>query len=458
MAGKRLNVVLSMPRTLAMDDGTPPLSLLMLAAVAENEHDVRIIFPIDIDAAMAALPQSLDSVDVLGFSVNSFGWYAARGMIAAVRRAHPHIRIVLGGPHPTHHDRYALATTPADAVVRGEGEITFPELLRAWAAGEEPERVAGVTWKDGDGAIHVNPDRELLTEAELDALPLPAYHLVPPARYAFAPMETSRGCRFRCVFCAIPFPRGIREFSLARVERVLRRIEALRDRFTMSSVFLSDDSFSAHRERVEGTLRLFREILPDWRIGCEARISELLQHDLLPHFARNRVYLVQVGVECGYDEGLKRIRKGLTRTMVRDFARTVAKLPFHYNVYWSFVIGFPWESEREVLETINFAFNTARSARSQQPQVNPFSPYPGSAIGLHPEEYDLAPIEASLYDDASWFGRFIGYSKVKDGNRAFLGHYLQAMHAQYPNYVQSPVVHLPAGPVMENPALRWMSP
>lgn len=457
MADRRLNVVLAMPRTLAMDDSTPPLSLLMLAAVAEDDHDVRIVFPVDIDAAIAALPQSLAGADVFGLSVNSFSWYAARGIIAAVRRHHPRIRIVLGGPHPTHHDGHALATTAADAVVRGEGEVTFPELLRVWASGRDPDGVGGVTWKDAGGGIHENPDRELLTEAGLDALPLPAYHLVPPRRYAFASMETSRGCRFRCVFCAIPF-RGIRQFSLARVEKVVRRIETLRNRFTTTSVFLSDDSFSAHRERVEGTLRLFRAIAPDWRIGCEARISELLQHDLLPHFTRTSIYLMQVGVECGYDEGWKRIKKGLTRRMVREFALQVAKLPFHYSVYWSFIIGLPWEGEAEVLETINFAFNTARAAGSQQPQVNPFSPYPGSPIGEHPEEFGLGPIEPSLYDDASWFGRFIGYSRVKDENRAFLAQYLQAMHNDYPRCARAPVVRFPAGPVMENPALQWMSP
>ena len=456
MANGRLNVVLTMPRTLAMDDSTPPLSLLMLAAVTENEHDVRVVFPIDIDATVAALPQSLAGADVFGLSINSFSWFAAREIIATVRRHHPHIRIVLGGPHPTHLDRHCLTIAPADAVVRGESEVTFPELLRAWASNRAPEGIAGVTWKDAGGAIHRNADRELLTEEELDALPLPAYHFIPAGRYPFVPIETSRGCRFHCVFCAIPFA-GIRQFSLARVEKVLRTVDRLRSRFT-DSMFLSDDSFSAHRERVTGTLRLFREITPGWRIGCEARISELLQHDLLPHFARTPLYLMQVGVECGYDAGLKRIRKGLNRAMVRRFALEVAKLPFHYNVYWSFVIGFPWETEAEVLETINFAFNTARAARSQQPQVNPFSPYPGSPIGERPEEFGLASIEPSLYDDASWFRRFIGYSRVQEQNRAFIARYLQAMHDSYPQCVRAPVVHLPAGPVIENPALQWMSP
>lgn len=457
MSNRRLHVVLSMPRTLAMDDSTPPLSLLMLAAVAEDGHDVRIIFPIDIDAAMAALPDSLAGVDVLGLSVNSFSWYAARAMIAAVRRHHPRIRIVLGGPHPTHYDRHCLASTTADAVVRGEGEAAFPNLLRAWAAGEEPENVAGVTWKDPSGDIHVNSDQSLLTEEELDALPLPAYHLVPPGRYGFAPMETSRGCRFRCIFCAIPFPVGIRQFTIARVEKTLRRIAERSGCFTAKSVFLSDDSFSAHRERAEETLRLFRELAPGWQIGCEARISELLQHDLLSHFVRNPVYLIQVGVECGYDAGLKRIRKGLSTAMVRDFALAVAKLPFHYRIYWSFIIGFPWEAEQEVLQTINFAFNTARAAGSQQPQINPYSPYPGSDIGDHPERYGLSPIAPACYDTAAWFNRFLGYSRVREPNRAFLGHYLQAMHNSYPNYVQSPVVHFPAGPLVENPALQWMA-
>lgn len=444
----RLGVVLAMPRTLAMDDATPPLGLLMLAAVAEPEHDVRVIFPVDLDAAVAALPDSLAGTDVLGLSVNSFSWRSARTIAAMVRRHFPRMRIVLGGPHPTQYPRHCLESSAADAVVRGEAEITFPELLRAWAKGEEPEGIAGVTWKSEDGEIQENPDRALLTEAEMNDLPLPAYRHIPPGRHGFVPVETSRGCNFRCVFCAVPRPRGVRQFSLERTERTLKLLDGLRDRFTLNAIFLSDDSFSAHKDRAEGTLRLVREINPSFVVGCEARISEILRHDLLPELARTPLYLVQVGVECGYEEGLRRVRKGLTGKMIAEFSERVSRLPFRYHVYWSFIIGFPWETEREVMQTIHFAFDVARRTGSQQPQVNPFSPYPGSTLVEQPEEFGLQPVGPTLYDEAAWFSRFLQYSRVSEENRPFVEQYLLAMHGAYPNYVPPPAVRMPSGMVV----------
>jgi len=446
----RLSIVLSMPRTLAMDDTTPPMGLLMLAAVVEHEHKVRIVFPVAIDQLVAGLPDTLGDADVFGLSINSFSWFAARRIIATIRRYAPRLRIVLGGPHPSQYDRHCLEVSDADAVVRGEGEATFPELLRAWSAGEEPAGVAGVTWKTVDGEIHVNPDRPLLTEAELNALPLPAYHLIPPNRYGFVPMETSRGCRFRCVFCAIPFPRGIRQFSLTRIERTLNRLNELRSCFTRGGIFLSDDSFSAHKERAEGTLQLVRQVSPEFMVGCEARITELVNHNLLPAFARTRTFLLQVGVECGYDEGLARIKKGLSRSLVTEFASAIAMQHYRYNVYWSFIVGFPWETEREVLQTINFAFHIARASGSQQPQVNAFSPYPGSIIVNRPQEFGLQAITPQLFDEPTWFRQFLGYSRVAESNRAFIAEYLQIMHNAYPRHIQQPLLRMPNGVVLDN--------
>jgi radical SAM superfamily enzyme YgiQ (UPF0313 family) len=429
-----------------MDDTTPPMSLLMLAAVAEAEHDVRVVFSIDVDAALARLPASLAGTDVVGISVNSFNWYRAKQIVGEVRRHLPDVQIVLGGPHPTHHDRHCLETAGASAVVRGEGEVTFPELLRAWAAGREPDGVDGVTWKDGGGGIHANPERALVPESELERLPLPAYHLVPSGRYGFVPVETSRGCHFRCAFCAIPFPQGVRQFPLARVEANLRRLAALGDRFTRG-ILLSDDSFSANRDRVVGTLGLLRQLLPDATIGCEVRISELLRGGLLAEFARSNLFMMQVGVECGYDAGLRRIKKGLTLAMVADFARAAAAMPFRYRVYWSYVIGFPWEGAAEVVDTLNFAFNTARSAGSQQPQINAFSPYPGSDIARRPDEYGLSPPSPELYDDPSWFNQFLGYSKVAPADRAVLHAYFVGLHNAYPHHFTPPLLRLPSGAV-----------
>jgi hypothetical protein len=179
--------------------------------------------------------------------------------IQALKRRAPRVKIVLGGHHPTFYADEWLQRG-ADAVVRHEGERTFPEIIARWERGETLHGVAGVSWRR-DGEIVHEADRPLL--AQLDDLPWPVWSIVDFGLYDLgllprgltATIETSRGCGFHCNFCAAAamWKNRQRFKSPARVIAEFDRLYELGVRQFM----IADDNFGVHRER---DLEIFRHL------------------------------------------------------------------------------------------------------------------------------------------------------------------------------------------------------
>jgi radical SAM superfamily enzyme YgiQ (UPF0313 family) len=97
--------------------------------------------------------------DVVGLSVMTFQRATALKLAALVRALRPEARIVVGGYDPSlARDAYTASSAGVDFVVRGEGELTLRELLRAIEQGAGYERICGLSWRDGEAWRH-NPDR-----------------------------------------------------------------------------------------------------------------------------------------------------------------------------------------------------------------------------------------------------------------------------------------------------------
>lgn len=236
--------------------------------------------------------------------------------------------------------------------------------------------------------------------------------------------------------------------------RVLNVLNNITDRFSAKAIFLTDDSFTTDKEHTIKILKLITDINPEFSVGCEARITEIIKNDLVRHFERINVFLLQVGVECGYEDGLKIIRKGLTIKDIFEFANLCVNTSFHYQIYWSFIIGFPWEREEHVLKTINFAFNCATMTKSQQPQINNFSSFPGSEIFENHDRYGLSKVTSDFYDNPGWFTGFLKHTKIPVENRDFIFQYFQQQHQLHPNFLWTPFIYLPNGVVLDNRLLQ----
>jgi anaerobic magnesium-protoporphyrin IX monomethyl ester cyclase len=118
----------------------------------------------------------------------------------ALKDRYPDRTIVLGGVGPKAVEDRILRRFPwVDAIVRGEGEVTGPELM--WALhGGDLSAVSGLSYRQ-NGTVRHTADRERIRD--LDTIPLPAFEKVALRRYKGYGMMTSRGCPYPCTFCSV---------------------------------------------------------------------------------------------------------------------------------------------------------------------------------------------------------------------------------------------------------------
>ena len=204
----------------------PNGALASLAGNVDAHHDVAIA---DLVLVQHAVPQTVRELvttrapDIVGLSVMTFQRKTAYKVIALVRALRPEAWIVVGGYDPSlAPEAYEDPSLGVDFIVRGEGDITFRELLRTIECGCDFGDVAGLYWRRGDRFVR-NPRRR---ESHL------AGEVLPPKRAArvldgytllgrpIDIVETSRGCTYDCSFCSIIEMRG-RNFHTWPIERVV---------------------------------------------------------------------------------------------------------------------------------------------------------------------------------------------------------------------------------------------
>lgn len=345
-----------------------PMALYLLAAVLKDaEYEVGIIDPCEFiqyehrgnieELCIEHIGKRIvdESADLLAFSVNSFNWANTKVIVEKVAEKFLNLKIALGGLHPTIFDEYILTTSKAHIIMRGEGEKVIVNLCHALEDNKNLEAVKGITYKLG-GKIIRNEDEVPLTEEEMENTPYPAYELLPAVNpYTQLPVETSRGCCFSCAFCSIPHRKKWRGLS---VEQVINRTKyTLRFKNSINRgthILFVDDCLTADGDRaVEIFKRLNRLYGFTQKFFMEVRITDILKNQILQKIPFQMISSMQIGVECGYNEGLKRIRKGLTVEQLFDALDILKEYNFDKRCFLSFIIGFPWETPEMIHKTLD---------------------------------------------------------------------------------------------------------
>ncbi len=187
--------------------------------------------------------------EVLGLSVMTFQRRTAGRIMDLARSLKPSVKIVVGGYDPSLAPE-AYEAIGTDYIVRGEGEITFRELLRALERGGGFEKICGLSRREAGRWLH-NPPRPVhrLEDGDIQlpnraARVLQGYTLL--GRQVDV-VETSRGCTYDCSFCSIIEMRG-RNFHAYSFDRVLRDIRNARDHGART-IFLVDDNITLNVHR-----------------------------------------------------------------------------------------------------------------------------------------------------------------------------------------------------------------
>ena len=348
----------------------PPLQIAYLAgAIEQGGHEARICDAMNTEGGTfetirAAVEQyrpdvvvAYDYLPVTG-AISTAVVPAALQALALAKTVNPAITTFLGGPFPTFKYQELLEdpASPVDIVLRGEAEVTLPELMAALRDGGL-DGVKGIAFRRDD-LIIATEIRPHVTD--LDTLK-PAWHLLdwdlyhylidPPGR--MASVLTSRGCMMGCSFCSHrAFWRG--DWRARTPEDVLEEVRLLVERYGVESVTLIDPYPTSDRARWEHLLDLFIEAKLGVRLLMETRAEDIVRdEDLLPKYRDAGVVHLYIGAEAGTDELLASLNKG---NDVAAIAKAIRLAREHDIVTEaSFMIGHVTETPASIDKTIEVA-------------------------------------------------------------------------------------------------------
>jgi anaerobic magnesium-protoporphyrin IX monomethyl ester cyclase len=262
--------------------------------------------------------------------------------------------IVCNSDSSDHYEKYLVAG--ADYIIRGEGEETLLELIKAIDQKKTIDRIEGIVYRDAEKAI-VNPARAILKD--LNALPLPAWHLVdmnayrkiwqPHHGYFSLNLATTRGCPYKCNWCAKPIYGN--RYHARSPEHVIREIELLLKDYHPQHFWMSDDIFGLK----PGWILRFRDLVKEkglqFTYKIQSRADLLLEDDTITALAESGAETVWIGAESGSQKILDAMDKGITTEQIR---KATALLEQHgIKVGYFLQFGYLGETLTDIHQTIN---------------------------------------------------------------------------------------------------------
>lgn len=324
--------------------------------------------------------------DVVGLSVMTFQRHTAAHIADLARALKPGVKIAVGGYDPSLAPE-GYEEMGIDYIVRGEGEITFRELLRALEKGEGFESVDGLSHREGGQWRHNAPRRTHRLEEDDIRLPnrsarvLKGYTLL--GRQVDV-IETSRGCTYDCSFCSIIQMRG-RNFHTYSFDRVLSDIRDARDHGA-KTIFLVDDNIMLNVRRFEGLCNAIIEAgLNKLDYFVQAMTSSIANHGetLAPLMRRAGFRYVFLGIENILEGDLKFLRAAAKNTARENGTNTgnatlKAIELLHRNkmyVVGGLIVGSPDDTRESIEANLAFARRYVDWPYIQHP-----TPYPGTPM------------------------------------------------------------------------------
>ena len=335
----------------------PPYGIYLLATVARSVgHEVTLIDLIA-QGSKDLFPhaEALMTCHLVGIGTSSLSWPTAKACIAEVRCLRPDVPIAVGGIHATMFDNYLLSTSEANFVLRGEAEMSLLLMCRALEQNGNLLEVPNLTFKTVSGRIIRNDTAPKMSSRELAGFPVPDYSKLPLGVYTGLGLESSRGCPFDCVFCSTSYRKSWRGIDAHEFVDRLEQILPYTARTTLGLVQIIDDEFSIKTRRCIDICNEIESRNLSVRLVFDSRAEDLCNEtfvDAVQPYAHQFL----VGAECGYDEGLMKIGKGTTTEKLCQAAAVLQKKGIASRADFSFIIGLPWETKSETVQTIRFAY------------------------------------------------------------------------------------------------------
>ncbi len=281
----------------------------------------------------------------------------------------------------------------ADFVILGEGESTLMDLVRALDSGQSWDTLQGMAYRSGDRILHTGR-RPLIRD--LDSLPFPAWDLVDLEDYRrrwtkahgyfSVNISTTRGCPFRCNWCAKPIYGN--RYHARSPEHVIEEIRILRSLVEFEHIWFCDDIFGLK----PGWVKRFAELVENerwtFRFKIQSRADLLLKDEQIGPLARAGCASVWMGAESGSQAILDAMDKG-TRVEQIELA---SRLLRSHGIEPAFFLQFGYPGEK--WEDIQLTLDLIRRSSPSDIGISVSYPLPGTPF------YDRVARE--LGEKANW--------------------------------------------------------
>lgn len=380
----------------------PPLGTILAAAVLrEAGHEVSLF-----DSQFAHAPEEVipyfekNKPDIFVICDDGFN-YLTKMCLTNMREAAFRMQelakangckvIVSSSDSTDHFEKYL--DHGADFVIKGEAEMALKALVEAIGRNDDVSRIEGLVYRNANATVHT-PKRSVMRE--LDTLPLPAWDLVDIEAYRSIwvsangyfslNMATTRGCPFKCNWCAKPIYGN--RYNSRSPEKVVEELQLLKTKFRFDHIWFCDDIFGLKPGWVNRFAALAREKGLQLRYKIQSRADLLVQENYVADLAASGCETVWMGAESGSQKVLDAMDKGTTIGQIREATALLKKHDIRPAFFLQF--GYPGETVEDIRMTIALL----NELLPEDIGISVSYPLPGTKF--------YENVKADLHDKANW--------------------------------------------------------
>ncbi len=289
---------------------------------------------------------------IIGFSCYLWNIQKILALSSQIKRINRDITIILGGPQVSPLAKPLLKeNSQIDVIVRGEGEITFLELIKSLLnSHKDISGTLGITYRDNRKLVD-NADRKIISD--LDSIPSPHIANLMNLEDREACLETQRGCIFRCHFCY--YNKGFDRIRFFSLERVKEDLSFLLEQ-KLRTIYLMDPVFNLDLQRAKEICKFIIQNNKD-NISFHTEIkAEFVDAELAELFHKANVRYLEIGLQSSEDKTLRSVNRKLN---IKKFVNGIELLKKydHLKAEVQLILGLPEDTARSFKKSLEFALN-----------------------------------------------------------------------------------------------------
>jgi radical SAM superfamily enzyme YgiQ (UPF0313 family) len=351
----------SLRKSVASGAYLPPLGILYLAKVLEdNGHTVEVVDFNAEDVSEEEIRKKIKSSDAVGMTIYTEPIALSNSKIISnlVKEVNPNIPVLIGGPHCSLFPDKAINEIKADICVIGEGELIINKIAEAIQGKRKLSTIPSIYYREGD---QIKKTKEAEQIGDLDSLPFPARHLVDKYEYGImtgvklskgklTSFLASRGCPFRCRFCAMRCL--LPKYQRRSIDNIAEELDEVIDAGYKTISFV-DDNFLQKQDEAEKLMDFIIQKGEKLHLWIEEARVDSVNRKLYQKMRDAGVEVISFGIESGNQDVLDFYNKKITTDQIRKAVKLSKEMGFFVNA--SFILGAPIETKEHIENTIRFA-------------------------------------------------------------------------------------------------------